>query len=62
MLKNTLLNNILIMLFKTRALYIQTLSSLVTLTSTLAMTTYFTIIFFNQELFFFDFLFVLFYP
>ena len=52
MVKNTLLNYILIMslLFKTRALYIQTYSSLVTIASTLAMTTYFSIKFCNQEL------------
>ena len=52
MVRNTLLNYILIMsfLFKTRSLYIQTYSSLVTIASTLAMTTYFSIKFFNQEL------------
>ena len=37
-------------LFKTRGLYIQTYSSLVTIASTLAMTTYFSIRSFNQEL------------
>ena len=52
MVKNTLLNYILMMsfLFKTRALYIQTYSSRVKIASTLAMTTYFSIKFFNQEL------------
>ena len=52
MVKNTLLNYILIMpfLFKTRALSIQTYSSLVTISSPLAMTTYFSITFFNQVL------------
>ena len=37
-------------LFKTRVLYIQTYSILVTIASTLAMTTYFSIKSFNQEL------------
>ena len=37
-------------LFKTTGLYIQTYSSLVTIASTLAMTTYFSIKYFNQEL------------
>ena len=37
-------------LFKTRGLYIHTYSSLVTIASTLAMTTYFSIKSFNQEL------------
>ena len=37
-------------LFKTRGLYIQTYSSLVTIANTLAMTTYFSINSFNQEL------------
>ena len=52
MVKNTLLNYILTMSFalKTRILYIQTYSSLVTIASTLAMTTYFSIKFVNQEI------------
>ena len=44
-------------LFKTRALYIQTYSSLVTIASTLAMTTYFFDQISNQELVVFVFVF-----
>ena len=39
-----------VILFKTRGLYIQTYSSIVTIVSTLAMTTYLSIKYFNQEL------------